>query len=745
MYSSSIAYFSERFTTVPLRPGTKIPAVRWGLLKAGESQPDRFDTEGRAILTGERSGGLVVLDIDAKRDIDGRDGFARLEELESIIGPLPETYTVDTPSCGIHLYFQHEFKFRTEARILSKIGKVGNVDLRAEGGIVVAPGHGRKYKARDENTHIARLPDSWAEALPLAREPLKTEPVTPISIDIAALRIKLISEAKSRKGEEWATIRRALAGERMFRLQGGPGPAVTPVIVGVDEYLSKKVIWTLACASDFFMISPEDMATIFAPTLSILRADADACGTPSKFTQEYFADKWRRAQEKVAAQNRADQQVLDRIVESKEESNTARDHGLPWVVQLDDSYFVLDDNLENKIQYRPCKSVALVALAKRVWPETRSVLTDDGETIRPMTATELCVQYGTPVTHLVTEYFATQPRVDGFRLVSPPIWALDPPEPKEDSEVHEWLLNLGGESLIKWLVWAHPSRTQTGVPALALIGASTVGKTALAVSLARAVGQQHPIPLRSALQKHAAQLTEGPIIFADEGMPSIDGRPATEEFRALVTASSHSVELKGVDRRLVVNGCVRVILAANRADRLFNNPGLMNRHDVQALARRLLVIEIPSDKESDLNRQIVALGRSDNDPERLMRIAGHIRYLQLSADLPAPTAHAATISRALRLGTDNAREAIGVLEESFGLVDWMGVDGKDLWVELARWSLVSEMRATTLLRQVEPYIAKQARLCREHPVTKVNLGKRTKWICLDLSKLLVDGIEVNNG
>lgn len=82
------------------------------------------------VLTG---GGLTVLDVDAKK---GKPGLESLDELVTFLGLDDETLTVRTPSGGLHLYYASEgLALRNSA---SKIRPA--LDIRGEGGFVVAPG-----------------------------------------------------------------------------------------------------------------------------------------------------------------------------------------------------------------------------------------------------------------------------------------------------------------------------------------------------------------------------------------------------------------------------------------------------------------------------------------------------------------------------------------------------------------------------------------------------------------------------
>lgn len=122
----------------------KHPRVSWGQLGAGEKLEGRTG-EGLGIATGSRSG-VFVLDLDRK---PGKDGFATLEANG---WDLPATYTVATPSGGVHLYFRlPPFPVKTSG------GRIGpGVDVRGEGGYVVAAGSpgksaGSVYTVIDES------------------------------------------------------------------------------------------------------------------------------------------------------------------------------------------------------------------------------------------------------------------------------------------------------------------------------------------------------------------------------------------------------------------------------------------------------------------------------------------------------------------------------------------------------------------------------------------------------------------
>src|SRR5881394_3129330 len=83
---------------------------------------------GIGVVTGAISG-LVVVDVDA-----GHGGNESLEQLEREHGPMPTTLECRTGGGGRHLYFAHPGGL---AR--NKVGLAPGIDIRADGGYVVAP------------------------------------------------------------------------------------------------------------------------------------------------------------------------------------------------------------------------------------------------------------------------------------------------------------------------------------------------------------------------------------------------------------------------------------------------------------------------------------------------------------------------------------------------------------------------------------------------------------------------------
>lgn len=159
MAAAASDYLKRGWSVIPLRPGTKLPAIRWELYQqrcAGAEELNRWFARWPSINIGIVTGrisGLVVLDLDRRHG-----GFDSLAALERLHGPLPETVEVETGGGGRHLYFA-----LPPVPLRNKAGLAAGIDLRGEGGMVVAP----------PSLHPSGNPYRWRpghepDALPLA-------------------------------------------------------------------------------------------------------------------------------------------------------------------------------------------------------------------------------------------------------------------------------------------------------------------------------------------------------------------------------------------------------------------------------------------------------------------------------------------------------------------------------------------------------------------------------------------------
>jgi len=143
----------------PLIPNGKTP-TKSGWMDMATSKPDEIET----MLMNKRLNygvtNILAIDVDQK---NGKNGVASINQLIGVLGELPQTLTVSTPSGGYHYYFQaiHE--------IGNSIGKIGEgLDIRSTGGYVVGPESvidGRKYFINNDVSNLPELPEKWKNHL----------------------------------------------------------------------------------------------------------------------------------------------------------------------------------------------------------------------------------------------------------------------------------------------------------------------------------------------------------------------------------------------------------------------------------------------------------------------------------------------------------------------------------------------------------------------------------------------------
>lgn len=135
---AALAYASRGWSVFPLAERNKVPAIAGGCSNATndvETIADAWDARPNlnvAIATGDKSGGLMVIDLDVAHE-GGVDGMETLRDWEREHGELPETVTVETGKGGMHLYYY------VDEYISCSVGGESGVDIRANGGYVVAP------------------------------------------------------------------------------------------------------------------------------------------------------------------------------------------------------------------------------------------------------------------------------------------------------------------------------------------------------------------------------------------------------------------------------------------------------------------------------------------------------------------------------------------------------------------------------------------------------------------------------
>ena len=133
--AEALQYAGYHWSVIPIRPRDKRPMIKWQVYQqrcADEHEIrgwfQRWRDANVGIVTGVISG-LVVLDIDPRHG-----GEASLARWELEHGPLPHSIEARTGSGGRHIYFRHP-----GGVIQNRTGLAPGIDLRGDGGCVVAP------------------------------------------------------------------------------------------------------------------------------------------------------------------------------------------------------------------------------------------------------------------------------------------------------------------------------------------------------------------------------------------------------------------------------------------------------------------------------------------------------------------------------------------------------------------------------------------------------------------------------
>jgi len=159
-------------------------------------------------------------------------------------------------------------------------------------------------------------------------------------------------------------------------------------------------------------------------------------------------------------------------------------------------------------------------------------------------------------------------------------------QPIEDEDVTRWLMSWGDETLLDWLATA--ARLDKATAALYLSGPPQGGKTMLARGLSTIWGGP-PTEMESIGDSFNGELTDNPVVFADESLPE-RFRKDSGLLRRLITAESITLNRKYM-APCKMQGSFRIVIARNNLN-LFG-PEVMTREDVEAVAERILYYHVP--------------------------------------------------------------------------------------------------------------------------------------------------------
>jgi hypothetical protein len=178
--AAALSYARAGWSVIPVKARAKAPLVKWEEFQRRRAEAAeieawfaRWPRANVGVVTGAVSG-LAVLDIDPRHG--GDDSLAGWEREH---GPLPRTVEAATGGGGRHLYFRAPLPAPR-----NRVGLAQGIDLRCEGGLVVAPPSlhpsGGRYVWREgrdpANLEVAPLP-AWLERLLVGAGPRAGHPL----------------------------------------------------------------------------------------------------------------------------------------------------------------------------------------------------------------------------------------------------------------------------------------------------------------------------------------------------------------------------------------------------------------------------------------------------------------------------------------------------------------------------------------------------------------------------------------
>lgn len=137
-YQAAVEYINRGLAVFPLKYKDKKPLTKNGCKDASTDAAvvkawwQRWPNANVGIATGIKSGGLIVIDLDIDED-KGVNGYQTLRDWERENGNLPDSWQSITGRGGYHLFFHSSRNIGNRAGILE------GIDVRGEGGYIVAP------------------------------------------------------------------------------------------------------------------------------------------------------------------------------------------------------------------------------------------------------------------------------------------------------------------------------------------------------------------------------------------------------------------------------------------------------------------------------------------------------------------------------------------------------------------------------------------------------------------------------
>lgn len=163
------------FPLVPTVNFGGFPVVKWSdpknWIKDMKQLEESTNATGAALLTGQKSG-VMVVDLDVNH-VEGVDG---VKTFNKIWPGTPETLMVESANGGIHVYYKYRKGLKSRADYFP------GVDIRTDGGVIIAPESQKKKKDGSIGSYkvlldlpIAEMPEELFKLIEDQDKPQKKE------------------------------------------------------------------------------------------------------------------------------------------------------------------------------------------------------------------------------------------------------------------------------------------------------------------------------------------------------------------------------------------------------------------------------------------------------------------------------------------------------------------------------------------------------------------------------------------
>lgn len=583
--------------------------------------------------------GTLIVDVDNKPD---SDGFASLEDLPGYSESDLTTFTVRSPTGGLHLYFRGK-------GVSSANAALTGVDVRAEDSRFYTLGPGSKTQAGEYTVvldrELAPIPDWLRKALCDAIRTRKKTGTPSLALASGKeppdkVDLRRVAASWRKRGEKKA----ALASRLKLVLAGQPyedpgarhdttrdlifhialeRPHLDPIKLRDQIF---EPAWQGMFRADEPLAAREDFPKLWRGALNQIAADREerAKLRGDVVQQRIYAARWGMSAEPYSEEElglMAEWLGVERKLLGHHLVCGAPD-GRVWFLGLD---------REGHPTFRgPVKGTQVVPRARdllapfgglasvEVFDEGKSryVLVDSGTLLQ---------NHGFTVGGVVGTFYGNS-RVDwAEELMVERIAQYAAVEAEWCQEIDNWLRKLTGpayEYVMDWI--ASCGDLSQAAPLLCIAGDNNVGKSLLALGLARLFGQGKPSN-GNKLTQFNGSLRKCPIVEYEEYL-----NMSLDEFKAAVTSTSTEIESKGVDRA-VVKGALRLFCSAN-SFQIFKSRKALTPADCAAIGDRVIMVQARM-KAGELDKEQAVGWLNSGALERHMRWVVDNRVPEASARL----------------------------------------------------------------------------------------------------------------